>query len=1479
MYFVISNFEEDFSNEIYILNTNGYFDITNYEIFNFFYNFPKITKYLDQRIITFSFKNDVKQKNYLNFQLYTNYSYKFYENIEIATKTSNIKLEIKDLDTIDISQFKNETINICFNISSTYEFKYYEILIYYSDYGKIFPVMNKENSLAFIPSIKEQNYYIFVDIEKAYRDIFLTVNTSSNFTYNYYLYETNNIEDFIDNYPISKNNTNINYSHLEDNLFEIPINNINESYKSVLIEMKVYSEAEYKVKFFKSIKINHFQNYTFKLDEQQRFIIYNFNNPNNESIYTRFNNGNFISTNIFLYYDIYQISFNKKISDFDDYDEKNKLNTNVIKYNTKKERIFILISNLNDNFSDTIHIINPNSYYDITQNKTFQYYFNIPYNQDTLTLTFSFNNKIKNKNFLNYQVYNYQNKQIDNTNIIKGNSLENIPIEKYNYGGIINISNYKNDFINITFNISSENNFNSMIVSIYYSNYKNLYQLTKDNNYYFYIPSTKNNEFFIYADISNIYKKIFFLLQTKCKDVNGKFYFYETNDINEIYLNLPNNESYFDGYYHSQDLGNDQLEIFVNKSSYNQKKSILLKMEIKTNTNISLVANHKAFNIKPFENKTIALNESSRYIIYEFDNEYNGTIYIYFDYGNNTSTKVTTYYDIYEINIDEDNGQLFNFKDQKVLNQNKTKFLSFKTSNIGKIYFVFSNFDNDYYDKIYIMNNCGYYDITKYEYFNFLYNFEKTNNLLDERIITFSFKNDIKQKNYLYYQINGFNNEIIDNSKIKTKFSQKSLNIEEQEIIDIGQFKNETINIQLIVSSNDEFDSFEIMIFYSDYKNIFELKNTSIENNSLKLYSIKSRQFYIFIDISRATEQIILHMETKSTKNFTNIIYFKENNNISEIDIDKCDKYYNDIKILDENNYEINSTRYWEFNSVIFVINLDKPAEFNVKFFKKIIINSYSKEEFELNYDTNYKVYEYNKQSFSLLKNTNEKNGKIYIYFDEDKLSPFQINIYKNYSDININPIEHNVTNSFIIINLKDKNIIELDDIYEKLFIVVSNYINKNHRKNSNDIIKNNEYYDITSKDNFLFNFKFYKSTEKQYITFKIDTSKTNYKYLHFQITNHQLNQIEDFSFKTLLDKNIDYKNNCINLKDNINETILMNFGLSSKEPMDNYDIFFRQSNYYLIYPFESKDIIEIKFIKFDSFYIFSTFPENNGYTFIFNSNQNEIEYYYLKKEEFNENEININDLDLNKVETKFYNKSNNTIFSNLSEETRCFSIKNKKKAVVFKININNNIDFKISREIYIDDSMSKVFLIIIIISIIIIILIIGFIIFKIIKIKKKDFLLYFENNKKMEENLIKKNDNETQKIPNNDNSINNIELNEYIKNNNNNSVNVTPNTEQNYNLNNIGDNNISNTNNINIYRNENNIYNSNNNGNNINIDNKNYDKPTEGGDNDNSLNAINNNISDYNINNIRTQNSINSDDNNFAPPPIDPNYYYKNKK
>ena len=252
---------------------------------------------------------------------------------------------------------------------------------------------------------------------------------------------------------------------------------------------------------------------------------------------------------------------------------------------------------------------------------------------------------------------------------------------------------------------------------------------------------------------------------------------------------------------------------------------------------------------------------------------------------------------------------------------------------------------------------------------------------------------------------------------------------------------------------------------------------------------------------------------------------------------------------------------------------------------------------------------------------------------------------------------------------------------------------------------------------------------------------------MHLQIYNKKPNETENFVFKTSSGQFIEPKNNCINLTDNSKQTILMKFSLSSDEPMDNYDVLLRQSHYNLIYPFE-KDIINIPFIKPYVLYLFSNLTKE-GSEFIFNNDQDEIEYCYFENDEFNENSIDLHKFETDakkKAKAEKIEKTNKVdIFNITTDKIRSFAIEkdgDKNKAVVMKIKINGDLDFKIFRDRNYVKKSNTLLIIIISVSSLVVIAIIVFIIWKVYK-RRKSYYIDFNAASNNNENLIIINNND----------------------------------------------------------------------------------------------------------------------------------------
>ena len=272
---------------------------------------------------------------------------------------------------------------------------------------------------------------------------------------------------------------------------------------------------------------------------------------------------------------------------------------------------------------------------------------------------------------------------------------------------------------------------------------------------------------------------------------------------------------------------------------------------------ISLLNCYKIEPIYPLENKTINLNETNKYLIYEFNNKIRdklGNIYIYFTNHNSnndqTSVLISAYYSINNISINEETGDIINYDEQQIYNNNT--YLKFNSKE-GMMYFVISNFNQNFSAKMHLFNNYGYTDITDYEFFRLTFYFEPldSENIHARERITFSIRNDIKKKNIINYHIFNENSKTDGWVFAKTNITQKSLDTMytqyEWGTLDMGNFKNETILLELSIGYhyNEKyplpyFDYYEILIFCTDYRySLYPLYNN--ESSFLSFQALKSK--------------------------------------------------------------------------------------------------------------------------------------------------------------------------------------------------------------------------------------------------------------------------------------------------------------------------------------------------------------------------------------------------------------------------------------------------------------------------------------------------------------------------------------------------------------------------------------------------------------------------------------------------------------
>ena len=116
--------------------------------------------------------------------------------------------------------------------------------------------------------------------------------------------------------------------------------------------------------------------------------------------------------------------------------------------------------------------------------------------------------------------------------------------------------------------------------------------------------------------------------------------------------------------------------------------------------------------------------------------------------------------------------------------------------------------------------------------------------------------------------------------------------------------------------------------------------------------------------------------------------------------------------------------------------------------YKAININTsnYNKIEFKLNEEKSFIIYKLNNINNTTINNV---DNKIYIYFEKNSSNSLQVDIYKNYSDINIDEFGKTVRNSYISPKLDDRDFIELNNFDEDIFIVVSNFLKNEEIKNN----------------------------------------------------------------------------------------------------------------------------------------------------------------------------------------------------------------------------------------------------------------------------------------------------------------------------------------------------------------------------------------------------------------------------------------------
>ena len=124
----------------------------------------------------------------------------------------------KNNGLINISGLKKETINIRIDISSynINKINGFYIFIFYSDYNNIFVLNSSENNGLTICSIAKKDYYIYIDLSKGQREIYLKYKAIDNIRLYlsgyYYFYQTNDIAKIQNQLPPTSNYSGEYYS-------------------------------------------------------------------------------------------------------------------------------------------------------------------------------------------------------------------------------------------------------------------------------------------------------------------------------------------------------------------------------------------------------------------------------------------------------------------------------------------------------------------------------------------------------------------------------------------------------------------------------------------------------------------------------------------------------------------------------------------------------------------------------------------------------------------------------------------------------------------------------------------------------------------------------------------------------------------------------------------------------------------------------------------------------------------------------------------------------------------------------------------------------------------------------------------------------------------------------------------------------------------------------------------------------------------
>ena len=562
----------------------------------------------------------------------------------------------------------------------------------------------------------------------------------------------------------------------------------------------IYSNFLYYVRSYSILKLENYQKYSFFLGSYNNYV-YEFNTSSyfkdkNNTINIIFLD---ISCTGFAYLHVY---YNKsKISVDKDKVYNSDLNFRLLNYyneiqfssNNCSMIYIVMVDQGKDSTKGSFLIINSNSYSNFDSNFNFASF--VIRERKTNIYTFSFFIKSEEDYFYyNYNYYNPNNVKHEISTIIMDKD-KNILNKENELTKCISLKNYTNKgikqfFIKI---IYTSTNFR---FELHYASY-NLYTSLTRNNYKIIFPLTINSEYFFYINATEAYdNRIYFEVNNNSLKDIAYIYYFNTIDIEEIKNNLfikkydRTSSSYYKEIY----------EVYIPPNTL----SLIVKIYPKANINNFYFKTiyHNFEYIKSFHD-FIFINSGNYYVLkyndtYNYNKSNNGIISIVLTNGDD-DCYINIYSEINDIYIED----ICN-KKGNLINNNYITFNNYP----GDKYILVSNFKNkiNRNNALKIIENMEYYNITneinKDNSFSLAFKFNKTS----KQIFTLLYSPSEDNYNYyLYFQIEPSNLDL----KLKAFSDNEAINAEEDYFFKTN-YKN--MYFDLTISNKKKFSEFKFIV-------------------------------------------------------------------------------------------------------------------------------------------------------------------------------------------------------------------------------------------------------------------------------------------------------------------------------------------------------------------------------------------------------------------------------------------------------------------------------------------------------------------------------------------------------------------------------------------------------------------------------------------------------------------------------------------